>query len=145
MKSLLIILLAVCIMACSNKGLPSYNKSSHSVLDLPAKTVISATSMDNLAVSDGSKAIVELGGFKTVDNTYDSFGEQVIIPRNAVISGLYVNDGASCSISWKYVYATEEDFEAKRALFSIQNRTDDSLCMPTLGINKNDRVTLQFR
>ncbi|HMT02814.1 MAG TPA: hypothetical protein PKD00_05815 [Burkholderiales bacterium] len=143
-KKLLIACVVSGLIGCGSNSSPKYYDNKN-VLEMPKATTISTRSMKNFSMPDDNQAIEELGSFKVRDNIYNSSGEQVIIPKHAVISGLYSNDGRNCSISWKSVYANEKNFNAKKVSFSIQDLTEDTACTPDVAIKKGNVVNVQFK
>ena len=132
------------IIGCSSNS-SNYYKASNNVLEIPSSTIISARSMKDFPMPENNQAVIELEGFKIRDDIYDASGERVIIPKHAIISGLYTNDGQYCEISWKSVYMNESNFKAKKAPISLQNLTEKSTCEPTVGIKKGNVINIKFK
>ena len=133
------------LAACSNESLPTPNKLSQNVQAIPPHTVISAISKTSFAIPKNSQSIVKMGKFKVVDNVYDPIGHQVLIPRGAIIDGLYSNDGTTCEISWKTVYSSSDDFDDNQGSIALGRVTNASVCNPQRGVKSGERVTLTFR
>lgn len=144
-KQVLIACMFAGIIGCSSNSSPNYYKASNNVLEIPSSTIISAHSMNNFPMPENNQAVVELEGFKIRDDIYDASGERVIIPKNAVISGLYNNNGQYCEISWKSVYMNEKNFKAKKAPISVLNLIEQSVCEPTVAIKKGNVINIKFK
>ena len=145
MKKLLILNLCLAgLVACSSEHVPTPQKLSQEVETLPPATVISVFAEDNFHVPKNAQIIEQTGRFKTVDNTYDELGNKVLIPRDAVISGTYTNDGVSCKVVWKSIYANKTEHAQKRGSFALGEATMASRCDPLRGIKSGDRLTIKF-
>ena len=145
MKKLLILSLFMAgLAACSSSHTPTPQKLAQDVETLPPATIISVFAENNFQVPKNAEIIEQTGRFKTVDNTYDELGNRVLIPRDAIINGTYTNDGVSCSIAWKSIYANKDEHEKKRGSFALSETTLPSICDPIRGIKSGDRLTIQF-
>jgi hypothetical protein len=144
MKKLLLILSVIGLVACSSDQTPTPQKLSQDVQSLPPETVISVSAENSFPTPKNAQVIQQLGSFRTIDNVYDKAGNRVLIPRNAIISGTYTNDGVSCQIAWKSVYANKEEYEEKRGSFVVGDTSVPSVCNPVRGIKAGDRLTISF-
>ena len=106
---------------------------------------MSVISQSNFAVPRHAQNIVQLGTFKAIDNVYASDGNKVLIPRDAIVSGLYSNDGVNCMIEWKAVYTNLTEYENKNGSLILRELTTESRCDPQYEIKTGDRVTISFR
>ena len=102
-------LLTIALAACSTTtNTPTGLKLSQNIQSVASNSVMSVISQSNFAVPKHAQNIVQLGTFKASDNVYATDGNKVLIPRDAIISGLYSNDGVNCMIEWKAVYGSVE-------------------------------------
>ncbi len=145
MKKLLLLGLTIAgLAACGTEHTPTPQKLGQDVQTLAPATVISVLAEEDLPVPKNAQIIEQMSEFKTVDNTYDELGNKVLIPRDAIISGSYTNDGVNCKIIWKSVYANEDEYQASRGSFALGQNTSASLCDPLRGIKSGDRITIRF-
>ncbi len=150
MKKVLLILLNV--LTVTLIGCASYSDYSASTIRLsqnidhiPADTVIVATSEASYRVAKGTQIIEKSGIYKTSDNIYDEDGEKILIPRHAIISGIYSNDGIHCKITWKSIYRDMDSYYNKQGSFSLARRTHPSYCDAERGVKSGDKVTIKFK
>ena len=145
MKKLLILSLCLAgLAACSSDHTPTPQKLSQDVQTLPPATVISVSSEETFQIPKNAQIIEETGKFKTIDNTYDELGNKVLIPRDAIVSATYTNDGVNCKVVWKSIYANKAEHANKRGSFTLGETTVPSICDPIRGIKSGDRLTIQF-
>ncbi|MDQ5921616.1 MAG: hypothetical protein QG673_1675 [Pseudomonadota bacterium] len=145
MKNLPIIsLLIIGLASCGTDNTPTPQRMTQNVQSIPGNTVISVVSQDKYDAPHGAEIIEKKGSYRVIDNIYDTDGYQVLIPRNALISGIYTNDGVNCQIHWKAIYANEKEYEENRGSFVLDQTTSPSICVPTRGIKKGDRLVIRF-
>lgn len=145
-KFALISLLTVALAACGTTyNAPTGTKLSGNIEAVAAYTIVSVISQNDFTIPKQSQNIIQLGTFKVNDNVYDLHGNKVLIPRDAIISGLYSNDGVSCMVEWKAVYIDLDEYNRENGSLTLRDLTIASVCDPLRGIKKGDRVTLSFR
>ena len=145
-KFVVVSLLAGVLAACSTTAsAPTGLKLSQNIQTVASNSIISVISQSDFAVPKHAQNIMQLGTFKTNDNVYDPDGNKILIPRDAIISGLYSNDGVNCMIEWKGVYANLTEYRNKNGSPILRELTTESLCDPQHEIKKGDRVTISFR
>lgn len=144
-KLLLISSLMLGLGACSSNQVPNSKQLSYDVQTLPASTVISVLAEHDFKIPKNGQIVEQTGTFKTLDNTYDELGNKVLIPRDAIISGTYTNDGIHCSVAWKSIYANKDAFKEKHGSFAIAETSAPSICDPVLGVKTGNRLTVWFK
>jgi hypothetical protein len=144
MKNILVTSLAIIsLAACSSNNVPTPQKLSQDISQLPNTQVFSVVAKKNFRVPKNAQIIEEAGEFKTIDNIYDADGEKILIPRGAIVSGTYTNDGVNCKIVWKSIYVNDEEYDENRGSFILGEITEPSTCDPTRGIKSGGRVTIR--
>ncbi len=133
------------LAACSSDNVPTPKKLSQDVQSIPPFTTISVKAQETLGVPHNAETIMKIGTFKAIDNVYDPNGNNILIPRDAIITGVYTNDGVSCTIKWKAVYATEDEYSAKRGTLALGQVTSPSNCRALKGIKKGERAVISFK
>lgn len=136
--------IAIMLGACSTQRVPTTLKLSQDIQEVASNAVLSVISQNDLAVPTHSQNILTLGTFKTNDNTYDIDGNKVLIPRDAIIAGLYSNDGVNCTIEWRAIYTNLAEYNDQNGSLSLSSITTESLCDPLRGVKKGDRATIDF-
>lgn len=145
-KFVVVSLLTGVLVACSTTtSTPTGVKLSQDIQSVASNSIISVISQSDFAVPKHAQNIIQLGTFKANDNVYDQDGNKVLIPRDAIISGLYSNDGVDCMIEWKAVYANLTEYHNKNGSPTLRELTTESRCDPQHEIKKGDRVTISFR
>lgn len=139
-----IALLAAAISSCSTEQVPTPGKLSLDVQALPPSTVISVIAEESYKTPKGSQVVEKSGVFKVKDNIYSERGSQVLIPRGAIVGGSYANDGVSCTVTWNSVYANADEYAENRGSFELSNVSSPTICNPTRGVKKNDRLVIHL-
>lgn len=139
-------LITMGLAACSTTtNTPTGLKLSQNIQSVSSTSIMSVISQSNFAVPKHAQNVVQLGTFKANDNVYDQDGNKVLIPRDAIISGLYSNDGVNCMIEWKAVYTNITEYNNKNGSPILRELTTESRCDPQYEIKSGDRVTISFR
>lgn len=139
-------LLTIALAACSTTAnTPTGLKLSQNIQSVASNSVMSVISRSDFAVPKHAQNVVQLGTFKAMDNVYAPDGNKVLIPRDAIVSGLYSNDGVNCMIEWKAVYTNLTEYENKNGSLTLRELTTESRCDPQYEIKTGDRVTISFR
>lgn len=137
-------LLALSLIGCSSSNTPTPQKLSQDMKSISTNTAISVVSQQTYSVPRDAQIIEETGLYRVIDNIYDTDGYNVLIPRGALVSGMYANDGLQCHISWKSIYVNKDEYENNRGTFTLGSITAPSTCAPTRGIKKGDRIIIKF-
>jgi hypothetical protein len=140
------LLLMAGLAACSatSPHTPTPNKLALDIQSIPPQTALSVRAKASLDAPKNAQSIVKMATFVADDNLYDQAGNRLIIPRGAIIVGLYSNDGMECSIDWKAVYASQKDLEAGQGTLTLNQVTSKNKCDPVNGIKVGDRIALTF-
>ncbi len=133
------------LSACSSSGMLTPTKLAHNIAEVPQSAVISVVAINDFPIAHNAQSIVKLGKFKSLDNVYDSEGNKILIPRDAIVTGLYTNDGVTCDIAWKAVYLNEAEFKSERGALVLDTVAAKSICDPLHGVSSGERVTLRFQ
>lgn len=145
MKKISLLLLIASLTACSIPNDPTTQEISADIDSIPANTIISVISVHKLAVpKNSSETITKLALFKTVDNTYSKDGVNVLIPRHAIIDGLYSNNGVNCTIKWKSVHFNHQKYKGQEGSLSLVSATQESVCNPKVGVKSGSRSLITF-
>lgn len=136
--------ISLLVVSCSTPTTPTPQKLSQNLQAVPPSTVISVISQDNYQLPHDAQIIEKTGVFKTRDNIYDKQGNQVLIPKDAIVVGTYSNDGVNCKVIWKSIYVNGEEYENKRGTFALGSQAQPSICSPERGIKKHDRLTIRI-
>ncbi len=137
MKHLSIIsLLIISLVGCSSNNTPTPQKLSQDVRSISNNTSISVTSQQSYSVPKDAQIIEETGLYRVIDNIYDSDGYNVLIPRGALISGLYTNDGLQCQIIWKSIYVNKDEYENNRGTLALVQLLRHLYVHPLVELNK---------
>ncbi|MFN8769682.1 MAG: hypothetical protein ACK5Z5_00080 [Neisseriaceae bacterium] len=147
MKRLIIVnfLSIILMMACTTNGqTPTPQKLSQDIQSLPSNTIISVISLETYAAPKGAEIIEKAGLYETVDNIYDARGYNVVIPRNALVRGIYTNDGKQCTVTWKAIYLDKQHYNKNMGSFEVGKQSVPTICDPIRGVFKGQRLLLHL-
>jgi len=144
LSKLFYLILSFFVLSCSNETLPTPNKLSQNLGVIPSNTVISVIAKDNHNVPKSDGVIEEPKIYAVLDNIYDEDGVEVLIPKGAIVTGIYSNDGVTCKVSWQALYANKKAYSQKQGTLNFRNVTQPSFCNPQRGIKANNRLTIRF-
>ncbi len=83
--------------------------------------------------------------FRVTENLVSNPDSTILIPQNAIISGVYSNDGSSCKISWQMVFNNYKAMEKNQAALNIANKTVNNSCDPKLGLRPGQLMQIIFK
>ncbi len=145
MKNLLIMSFTlVALIACSSEQPPTPDKIRQNLQSVPEDKVVAVIAEKNYPAPRSGQIIDENVVSKTVDNIYTEDGEKLIVPQGSVITGNYINDGTSCVIVWKAVYANKSEYKKKNGTFSLSDIAQPSRCDPVKGLKVGNRIFIKF-
>lgn len=142
-KIVTIIFITSSITSCSTSNPPLVQKLSQDIQEVTTFTAVSAISRSTLTAPKNSQSIVTIGVFKVDDNIYNGM-DKLLIPRGAIITGLYTNDGLRCEIHWVAIYSNLNQYKNQIGSLKISQLTSQSNCRPEYGVKSGERVTISF-
>jgi hypothetical protein len=139
------ILISSCGLFQAPSG-PSPMVLNNNLTRVESGSKVSIISMIPNDIPNPSQAkVVNTTAFRVTDKLVSNPDGTVLIPQNAIISGVYSNDGTSCSISWQMIYNNYEAMEKNQAAMNIANKTENNSCNPKLGIRPGQLMQLIFK
>ena len=147
MKKLLALIFAVStlMVACKTPNDIPAPQLEENLKQVPSGTVFGTIAEDDLeSPKRYGKGVITLAKFNVIEEVYDETGSKILIPRGAIVTGLYQNDGSRCLIKWKAIYANEEAYENEEPAFQISNKARNSICKSAYGIKQGSKVTIKF-
>lgn len=122
------------------------SRMNQNISRIASGTVVNTISLVPMDVPNPSQIkITNTAIFRVTDNVLSSPGSAVLIPQNALITGVYTNDGKSCIVSWQAVYANYSALEKNQAAISIAISTENTLCDPKVGIAVGQLAKVTFK
>lgn len=111
-KPIILLILAI-ILGCGSNNLQA--KVMERRLSALCPDSITAVAVEDNHFFDKPQAnqiYLHLLKFRVSAAVYDCFKFKEVIPKGAIVSGVYMNDGFRCTIEWQAVYANEAHFQA---------------------------------
>jgi hypothetical protein len=137
--------IATTLAACSTSSSARQAENlANNVQAVEQNRILSVIAEKDLAVPHGAQNLVSFAKFHAQDNLYDRNGTKLLIPRNAIVTGVYTNDGINCAIEWKAVYANEADYRKTYGALTLEKEAIPSRCDPMHGVKEGERATITF-
>ena len=145
-KILLLVALATSLAACSSDNVShAQHLATNKLQTIPDQSQVEILALTSFAAPTNGGTIVKSGPFQTEDKVYQSNGHTIIIPRRAVLEGLYTNDGTTCNVVWKKVYPDIVEYKKQRSSLDVENVSSAiTKCDPARGIKSDDRLIVNF-
>lgn len=147
MKKLLLFCLFITglLTACSTDN-PAYpQRLAQNIRHLSSASVLSVYALDNYPAAQPGEIITQSAQFKTIYDLYEDGENKILIPHNTNISGIYRNNGTTCTVTWKTLYANNDQTQDKSNAVPISRDISvPSNCNPAKGIKYGDRITINF-
>lgn len=130
-----------------NSDVPATPKAVSLKLD----QVPSGTSMDVIAIipmdvpHQGNNQVRNSTVFRVAHDVLAPTSSTVLIPQNAMLKGVYQNNGQSCQISWQVLYQNYRAMELDIGNLTIASRLDNTNCDPKLGIQPGQITQVNFK
>jgi len=140
----MIFFVLISLIACSSEQSPTPGKLRQNLYVIPENKGVAVVPEQTYKAPQAGQIIDENVVYKTVDNVYDKKGEELLIPRGSVITGNYINDGTSCVIVWKAVYANKYEYKKKNGTFSLSDIAKPTFCDPVKGLKIGNRIFIKF-
>ena len=137
-------LIILTLTACTTDNTPATRKLYRNIQSIPASTSLGVTARDDYNIPDYGQVTEQSGLFTTIDEVYDSADNRILIPSGATIGGIYINDGKTCKIIWKSVYANNDVSGQADNSIPLTEVTRPTLCNPNKGIKAGARLNVNF-
>jgi hypothetical protein len=109
-------------------------------------TKVSIISMLPNDVPNSTQAkIVNSTAFRVTEKVVSNSDGTILIPQNAIISGVYSNDGSNCVISWQMLFNDYAAMEKNQAAMNIATKVENNNCDPKLGLRPGQLMQLIFK
>lgn len=143
-KILIASLLIIGLIGCSSESTPAPRKLYRNIQAISSTTVISVTAQNSYPMPKDDNLVEQSGRFKTINDVYDAVDNRILIPSGAIISGSYSNDGGTCRVIWKSIYANNAvNYHSDNAV-SIAQVTEPTKCDSIKGVKIGDRLEIRF-
>ncbi len=83
--------------------------------------------------------------FRVAHDVLAPTSSTVLIPQNALLKGIYQNNGQICEISWQVIYQNYRAMEQDIGNLSIASRLKNTSCNPKLGIQPGNITQVTFK
>lgn len=144
MKNLLkTAVVAAVLSACSSENVPTPQKLGQDLQTLTPSTQIAVAASEDFAVPTGAQVIQKQSVFKVLDNVYSKQSNRIIVPKGALITGLYSNSGTTCKIAWQSMYVNEDDYKNNMGTPQLQSIVQETRCDPVKGIKEDQRILIR--
>lgn len=140
----LISLLSLFLSACGSDTPPYVHKLSNNVRAIDPNNSVSVYSQNNYPAPITGQVTNITARFKVIYDLYEDDENRILIPSGTIVAGTYSNDGKSCRIYWKTVYAHGDENMEKRNSVSISHITVPTECNPVTGIKYGDQLVINF-
>lgn len=125
---------------------PTPQKVSLRIDLLESGTVIHAVDLVPMDIPNPSQSkIVNTAAFRITQDIRSIPANLLVLPQNALITGVYSNDGKTCQISWQEVYYDYRSLELNQSILSIGSRTANTPCDPKMGIRPGQAVEITLK
>ena len=82
--------------------------------------------------------------FRVSGNVIGDPNSTTLIPNNALLYGVYHNNGEKCQISWQGLFADYRALELHKGYLGIAQRIPPSNCNPKTGVQTGQTITVTF-
>jgi hypothetical protein len=89
--------------------------------------------------------ILNSTAFRVTQDVHGYPNTVILIPQNAIITGVYSNDGKVCQVSWQAVYHDYQALEKDQGALGVATMVNNTSCDPKLGIRPGQIMTMTFK
>lgn len=133
------------LAGCGSDNTPPYvKKLNRNVRSVSAGDVLTVFAQDDYPAPMHGHTISEPARFKVVYTLYEDREDRILIPSGTIISGTYFNDGKTCIVSWKDVYAHGDETMDKHNAVKLSHVANPSRCNPDIGIKAGEPIVINF-
>lgn len=137
------------LAACSMFNSSSTNtprRITQNISELGSGTIVPAVAIIPMDIPNpNQRKIVNTAAFRVAENVRSSPAGILLIPQNALVTGIYSNDGAACQIAWQSIYSDYQALEKNQPTISIAYFTKNTACNPKLGVRPGQMFNIIFK
>lgn len=139
------LLVTLGLAGCGSDNTPPYvKKLNRNVRSVSAGDVLTVYAQDDYPATMPGHTISTPASFKVVYNLYEDREDRILIPSGTIISGAYLNDGKTCRIYWKDVYAHGDQTMDKHNAVKLSHVANPTICNPNVGIKSGEPIVINF-
>jgi hypothetical protein len=142
----------LCLFSLSSCGLfgaaPSTTprRMSQDMALINPGTIVNVVSLVPMDTPNSAQSkIVNSAVFRVTEDVKGYPNTMTLIPQNALISGIYSNDGTTCHVSWQVIYADYSALEKNQGTMDIAPRVSNTSCDAKLGIRAGQLMNITFK
>ncbi len=125
---------------------PTPNRIYQNISRVESGTVVPTVALVPMDIPNPTQPkVVNTGAFRVTQDIRDTPSGAVLIPQNALVKGVYSNDGITCQISWQAIYNDYNAMEKNQVTLSIAELTQNTTCNPKLGIRPGQITNITFK
>lgn len=147
-KNTIIISSILTISACANNqnnNSPAPKMLEYKIEQIESGTNMTVSAMIPMDIPNKSQTVVtNTTVFKVTNDVINYHNSTIYIPANALISGVYRNDGKTCVINWQSIYGNYRAMELRNGYSGVSRRIQATSCNPKTGIQPGDIINLTF-
>jgi hypothetical protein len=133
------------LAGCGSDNTPPYvKKLNRNVRSVSAGDVLTVFAQDDYPAPVQGKTISQPARFKVVYNLYEDQEDRILIPSGTIVSGAYFNDGKTCRVDWKHVYAHGDETMDKHNAVKLSHVANPTICNPEVGIKSGEPLVINF-
>jgi hypothetical protein len=139
--------LSACGLFNSSSSKPTPRAMNQDISLINTGTVVNAVSLVPLDIPNPSQPkVVNSAVFRVTEDIFNYPNTAaILIPQNALVTGVYTNDGTICQISWQVIYADYAAMEQGYGALSIAPRVKNTTCDAKLGVRAGQLMNITFK
>lgn len=148
-RILSLLLITLQLTACGLFGPapePTPGKLASNLERINSGTIINVVSLVPMDIPNPSEsAITNTTVFRVSNDLREYPNSSILIPQNALVTGIYTNNGKTCSISWQAIYANYTALEKGQGAMTIAPQVQNTSCDPKTGIRAGQLMNITFK
>lgn len=125
---------------------PTPGKLTGNLERVNSGTIVNVVSLVPMDIPNPSESVItNSAAFRVTNDVREYPNSSILIPQNALITGIYTNNGKTCSISWQAIYADYPALEKGQGSLAIAPLVQNTSCDPKAGIRAGQLMNITFR
>ncbi len=125
---------------------PTPGKLTGNLERVNSGTIVNVVSLVPMDIPNPSESVItNSAAFRVTNDVREYPNSSILIPQNALITGIYTNNGKTCSISWQAIYADYPALEKGQGSLAIAPLVKNTSCDPKAGIRAGQLMNITFK